>query len=403
MGLFHFETPRSRFSAGATSAMNENPHEPRRHRRRLGSIDLARGVAVVLMVGAHATDAFLGDSWKQNDLWYAINILFGFVAPAFIFLSGLALWHALTGRSGNDEHRGRIATRYLTILLLGYWLQLPVLSLRQLIFNQRPDELARLFDANILQLIAVAGLIALGLAMALRSPDRARIASLLLGITAILLTPSISAGTLYLGLPLAIRPYVAPSPPATFPLLPYLAYFMVGFSLSPHLTGAAQSLRKRTIVLLFGALLLGLGLALDPLLAPFPPYNDFWGPSIQHVFFRLGGIIVLFACSLHAMALWPYGSGLLAYLGRNSLAIYVLHLMLIYGSPMTMGMRYWFGGALDGRLHPVATLATTVAVLALCTAAISLWRWLRTEHPRIALWLKRLWWGLFWGLFLLQP
>lgn len=381
-------------------------HPPPHPHERLGSIDLARGVAVVLMIAAHAADALLAESWKHNRIWYDVNILFGFVAPAFIALSGLTLWPALARRSGGDAGDATIrpvAVRYLRILLLGYWIQIPVLSLRQLLFNQRPEELARLFDANILQVIAIAGLLVLALRWGLGSLERARAAALLSGIAAVLLAPYLWTGTLYQEIPLPLRAYFSPSPPATFPLLPYLGYFMAGFAASPALMAAAGTGRGRGMVLASAAGLIALALGLDPLLSGLPPHNDFWGPSIQHFLFRLGGVALLVALTFLYGALRPNGGAWLGFIGRHSLAIYLLHLMLVYGSPMTMGMRYWFDGMLGGTLNPGLTIGFIGAILLLSVAAVAAWKRLRQRHPAAALLLKRLWWGLFWGFFLLQP
>ncbi len=384
----------------------ESPHPPPYLHERLGSIDLARGVAVVLMIAAHAADALLAGSWKHNDIWYDVNILFGFVAPAFIALSGLTLWPALARRGGGnagDATVRPVAIRYLRILLLGYWIQIPVLSLRQLLFNRRPEELARLFDANILQVIAIAGLLVLALGWVLGSLQRARTAAVLAGIATVLLAPYLWTGTLYQDLPLPLRAYFSPSPPATFPLFPYLGYFMAGFAASPALMAAAGAARGRAIVLASAAGLIGLALALDPLLSALPPHNDFWGPGIQHFLFRLGGVVLLVGLSFQYGWLRPNGGAWLGFIGRHSLAIYLLHLMLVYGSPMTMGMRYWFDGALGGMLNPGITIGFIGAILLLSVAAVSSWKHLRQRHPAAALLLKRLWWALFWGLFLLQP
>jgi len=408
--------------------MNDDRHDTLPRTRRLRSIDIARGAAVVLMIATHTAHAFLADSWKHNELWYNLNILFGFVAPAFVFLSGVTLWPALSRRmnghranndpAGNrpdgalegrgksargNNGTGRLARRYLMVLLLGYWLQTPVLSLRQLLYNQRPEELARMFDSNVLQVIAISGLLLLGITAAFRSPAIARVAALLLGIIVAVAAPWVWSSDLYLSIPLPLRMYFASQPPATIPLFPYLAYFTFGFALSPLLITAGEHRRSRLMPLLAGIVLMALGFASAPLLASFPPHDDFWGPGIPHFLFRLGGAITLMALCLMFAARHPSRGRWIASLGRNSLAVYVLHLMLIYGSPMNKGMRYWFDGPFDGTFGPLATALALGAILLLCHIVIHLWDRLRQRRPATALWLKRLWWIVFWILFLLNP
>src|SRR5438067_13814661 len=72
-------------------------HSPSRFR----FIDILRGVAIVVMIAAHASDAFLADTWKHNWAWYNANILFGFVAPGYLFFSGMTL-HVALERRGDD-------------------------------------------------------------------------------------------------------------------------------------------------------------------------------------------------------------------------------------------------------------------------------------------------------------
>lgn len=374
---------------------------------RLHAIDLARGLAVVAMIGAHTTDAFLADAWKEGTVWNNIAPVFGFVAPAFAFLSGVTLWPALLRR------RDALATmapaarslilRLLVILFLGYWLQLPNLSLRQLLSHPTPEELHRLFDANILQVIAIAGLLIVALASALRSPERARIAALILGAATLAATPYIWSSDLHLHLPLPIRFYFAPQPPATFGFFPVLGYAMLGFVAAGWLMRSTRSIKESTGVLLVGAALVAFGLLIDPLLSGFPPHDQFWGSSAQHAIFRIGGVLVAIAICFLAARLMPERGNILAYLGQRSLGVYILHLMLIYGSPVTKGMRYWYLSALDGALSPLGTLAITLAILALCYTALTLWDRLRERRPALARWGVWIWWIGFAIVFLLKP
>lgn len=396
---------------------------------RLRSIDLARGIAVVLMIVTHATDAFLSDAWKNNEIWYKTNILFGFVAPAFVFLSGLTLWPALLRRAEQHKGHGAIARRYLIILLLGYWLQTPVLSLRQLIYNQRPHELARMFDANVLQVIAISGLLLLGIFALLRSAAWTRITALLLGIAAVIIAPFLWRADLHGSLPLIIRYYLAPQPSATFPLIPYFAYFAFGFAASQLLINAGRKPASSAVAMCAGTLLMVMAFVCDPLLSGIPPHNEFWGPGAQQVMFRLGGVVLLAAGTFLAAAWFPgiggsatnrevrnrevrndadvVGSSLrpewLILLGRRSLAVYMLHLMLIYGSPMSMGMRYWYNGIFNRTLDPITTLVLATVLLLLCYWGLHAWDLLRERSAVTARWLAWLWWAVFWGFFLLTP
>jgi hypothetical protein len=77
--------------------------------------------------------------------------------------------------------------------------------------------------------------------------------------------------------------------------------------------------------------------------------------------------------------------------------------MLIYGSAMNMGMRYWLHGALNNTMSPIATGAAAVAIMVITWFALRVWEWLHVTYPPVALWSKRAWWTVFWALFLLKP
>lgn len=399
----HDEPIHLHHSAFSLRSINPQPAGP----NRLRAVDLARGLAVALMVATHSTDAFLTEIWKQNAVWYQINIIFGFVAPAFALLSGVTLGITVA-RHANDEgnrvHIPRTTWRRLGIvLLLGYWLQIPVLSLRQLVYNQRPNELARMFDANILQIIALVSMALAGLVLLFRSVRMARLAALVLGIACAIATPYVWHATFQASLPLPIRFYLSPTPPATFGLFPAASYLLLGFAASGIIARAGTDTRSRWMLIAGGLALLVAGPLITPLLASFPPNNDFWAPSTQYVLFRIGGVIAVTGAMFIVARYLPERRTWLEWIGSRSLALYVLHLMVVYGSPMTMGMRWWFDAMLNGALGPWLVAGYIAALLAACTAAIRFWERLRKDRPALALWGKRLWWGAFWGIFLLRP
>jgi uncharacterized membrane protein len=388
------------------------PEEGSAVSRRLRWIDLLRGIAILLMIAAHVADAFLSDAFRRGPLWNGVNGLFGFVAPGFLLLSGVAVWISLSRQDGDRLASGAAASklgrRSVQFLLLGYWLQIPILSLRQLVYCRRPAELARLFDANILQEIALGILSILGVAWLLRrfSGSRSLLATIfaLVALAIVAATPYVWGSGIYLSVPLPLAAYLAPHPPALFPLFPYLAYSLAGFALAPILVGWGSSRRGWAMALAAGLLAMIAALALDPILRPLAPFRDFWGSSPLHFLFRGGGVVAGASVAMIAAgALQPRHTGWLEYIGRRSLGIYVVHLMLVYGSPVNMGLRYWLHGALNRTLDPLAAVAIFASVALLACLAIGGWEQLKRGYPATARWARRLWWGIFWAFFLLRP
>ncbi len=376
---------------------------PRYHHR---FIDLMRGIAVIGMVATHTTDAFLADSWKHTTLWYGIHVLFGFVAPAFLFYSGVTLWGAVSRRLDATNSQGqttgllRLVRRGCTILLLGYWLQIPALSLYRLITSPSANELHRLFDSNILQIIALALLLITGCAFLLRSARSLRILAGMLFAMVLIATPYVWHSQVYQSLPQALQLYLAPQPIASFPLTPYLAYILAGFISADYLIRLKESGNHLFIPLLSGIGLISLSFLLDIPLSTIQPHHDFWNGSIQIVFFRLGGLAIATGLCMELARHLPIERSWVEYAGTKSLGIYILHLMLIYGSPVSMGMRFWVHGALNGTMTPVAVALLTILITGICWYAVYTWDQLRIGYPALSTWLKRLWWIGFWIAFL---
>jgi uncharacterized membrane protein len=380
--------------AGGRTAASPLPDGPGRERIR--SIDLLRGIAVICMVAAHAANALLDESFRHGWLWERINILFGFVAPAFLFLSGITLFLSLQRSTGNGNiDLRRSALTALGLIACGYWLQIPVLSFRQLVYCQRPEELARLFDVNILQAIGLSALLPIGLVAVTRSMRASANRAMLAAVAIAGCTPLFWRGTLHAALPGPVGALLAPQPASTFPLAPYACYLLIGFGAAQWIVSREKRLRGGFELLCTGALLIAASLLL-PLV---PPHDDFWGSSLHHVLFRLGGVVAALGGTVMIARLLRRGLDPIAWIGRRSLGIYVLHLMMIYGSPVNAGLR----AAAGQTLAPAAIGVVATAALLASSSLLHVRERLAARFPSIETWGWRLWWGIFWIIFLARP
>lgn len=382
---------------------------------RLRWLDLLRGVAVLGMIATHVAGALLGTEWKQGELWNNLNISFGFVAPAFLLCSGITLWVAMQRRASDPAQAGngfkKLLRRAGMIVLLGYWLQVPVLSVRQLVWRHDPSELARLFDSNILQVIGVTMAALIVCAQLAQSLSTTRWVAALLAVGIVVATPYVWGSNLHHSVWLPFKAYVAPQPVASFSLFPHAGYFLVGFLVAPLLVRGG---RWRFLFPLLAAFCsASAAFFLDAWIGGFPPHNNYWHGSIQHTFFRLAGIVGLIAIAQVVASRFPFrpvqpggqelGSTLIEKIGARSLSIYVLHLMLIYGSPVNMGMTGWLNGQFHNAWDPVMCVLSGIGITLLCYGAVVLWERIGRGYPQARVWGKRLWWIAFWGLFLTIP
>lgn len=364
--------------------------------QRVRFVDIARGLAVLLMIAVHGTDAFLSDVYRTGWLYHQISILFGFVAPVFIFFSGFTLQIALQKRAASNRSSRDLVFRAVEILLLGYWLQIPSHSL-SIALNATGFQADRFFDCNVLGLIAVSMLVLLALNSLLGKLQRTITISLAIGAVVVVVTPFIQNALAIQSLPLFFRFYL--SPEGSFPLFPWAAYFFVGFGLAKWLVGLSTEPSFANVSIAVGLLLMVVARCVGLIDYELLDSCMFWQDGPLLFLFRLGGIVVVAGFAQRLAQMGPRVAWLDT-VGQVSLLIYVLHLMLIYGSPITMGMRYWFDGMLNRALDPAVVLLLIALVGVVVWGAVMMWRRFRTYSPKHATWLARAWWIGFAMFFL---
>ena len=211
-----------------------------------------RGLAVLLMIAVHTTDAFLAEIYKDGWIWHQIHILYGFVAPAFIFFSGVTFRIALERRSVASRSTRDLLLRSVVVITIGYWLQIPSHSLH-ITLHSTPEQINRFLDCNVLQLIGAMMLMTIGLYSMFRTIDRTVISSLFLCLVVVLFTPYTSRILASSDIPSVISPWLLPK--GSFPFLPYGAYFLSGF-------GIVGFMRKYSLQLHGGFWIVGSGILL---------------------------------------------------------------------------------------------------------------------------------------------
>ena len=323
-------------------------------------LDVFRFFAVLMMVQGHVFTTLLDQATKAQG-WYPHHSAFhGFTAPMFLFGAGLAFgyttfkkWDAHTQGGAAPWKRYR---RYLWLLVLGYGLQLPTLSLTGLLSLDDPERIARFFQVNVLQHIGVSLAIAQVL---VRLVKRRRVfIGILIALTAVCVfaAPWIWALDVS-GLPVVMQGYINAAGHSYFPIAPWAGFTYGGIVIAylVGLGGSAKSISKRAawpflaLALIFMLVPIGID-RLGPL--PWPAHN-FWKTNPLFFFWRLGNI--LFVLSLLCFVeRWLRKRGWLDEVAGNrlarvvlpwvkliaaeSLVIYVAHLLVLHGSVLAPGI-----------------------------------------------------------------
>ncbi len=332
----------------------------------------------LVMVQGHAFEALLTPAHRADPAYQLQLILHGSTAPGFLFASGFV---AALPRTPLAPHAAwRRARRLVFVFLTGYALQLPFFSLWKTVNEATPAQLRALWACDALQLVAVVQLALLSLQLAF--PRRYAPVALTLAAAAAVAGPWVWQSALSSSLPGWAAAYVDMAGGSRFPLFPYAPFVLCGGAAGAWLgrRGAAARLRPLLGFGLGGLLAGALWAALDFGRADFWAEWNFWAISPGYTLMRLGGLLLLLA-ALDAVALRGWGgSRLLGAVGRETLLVYVLHLLLLFGGVLgTAPFARWTGQLGFGG----AALAFTALLVPLAIAA-ELWHRAKTRHPREA-------------------
>ena len=352
------------WSRGLSSARPSSERVSRSSGTRLDAIDWARGLAVLIMIQAHVTDAWTRPADRTTTAYRYLTVLGGFAAPLFLWLAGLSL--VLSGeallRQGTDRRQAwqRLVQRGLEVFILAF-----LFRANSFLFNPGGAALT-LFRVDILNVMGPA-MVVTGLLWAVSRSRTLQV--LMFGGVAVglaMLTPVVRTAAWVDRLPVWFQWYLRPAAEHTvFTLLPWGGFVLAGAA-SGVLVARAHLPQRRVQVRLAlglaGLAILGLGFYTASLPTIYRQ-SSFWTSS--PTFFAVRAGILLLALALldgTAALLTPRGVSLAALgrLGRGSLLIYWIHVQLAYG---------WATWPLRKRLSLpqllVAYLVFTIAMYAL--------------------------------------
>ena len=349
-------------------------------RERVRAFDLARGLAVVFMIGVHVLW-----HWGAPDTWtspigHVISFLGGpTAAPVFMFLMGASL--AFSSRTSFRS----LAVRGLWLLWLGYLLNVlrgvipAYLGLRfGVVTADQISPFTLPWLATTVDVHHMAGLSLIAIA-ALRMAVRPGWPWLAIAIGVVLVGPFLRG--LEFGSPLLdapLTPILGGAPNVYYALVPWIAYPLVGGvfgSLVARATDRAHVFRAGALV---GAALIAAGMGLFVVAPPAFDVNTYWRMPPSHFVAILGLVLVwLFACDLAVRHVPrnPAFTFLYGWSGRV-IAIYFTH-WLVVG---------WGVGIFGFRDQPLAGALVGIVVAIVATALLSRFA-VGLETPR---WLERL-------------
>ncbi len=323
----------------------------------------------------------------KETAWFTIlNFINGLVAPSFLFISGFAF--AISTRGKSDELRkfnyafwkkiGRIGL----IILAGYSLHLPILSLRRLMNFYARDVVIKFYNVDILQCIGFGLLLLVLLKLIIEKEKIYNYVLLTLTVVVVVLTPLFWKINFAGFMPVALANYFNTMNGSYFPLFPWLGFLLAGAVTCKFYLDARENNREKNFVnLIMGA---GIIVALSGhiLLSEFVNLQSL-SISPQPVFFfqRLGYVIFLLGLCWHYAELRQTRASFVLDVGRESLLVYWLHLQIIY-------RHFWDDTSIatifGGKFYPLQCIAATLLLALVMIGIAKLWRNIKTKHKTFA-------------------
>ena len=356
-------------------------------KNRIIFIDLIRAFAVLQMVQGHTTDVLLSNDYRNVEyLGYSIWLFMrGLTAPIFLFSAGTVFTYLfrLVNKPFNDNSRvSKGLKRTVLLVFIGYMLRFPTPTLID--FSSVTDaQWTVFFTVDVLHLIGVSLFMVITLIWV---SEKTKLGDALIFTVATLFFFFSSLYTEqvewinYLPAPLAA--YLYHGTGSLFPLFPWSGYVLSGAVLGSYLAknpGIFRSAKFSTWLLVAG-----IGIML---FAQLVEYIEFywlgemrtWNTSPYLVFFRLGFVLVLNSIVSFISLKVESIPKLLVLLGRNTLLIYVFHLVILYGSAWSAGISLWFGK----QLGVGTTISAALMMIILMCATVIIINKLKIKNKQL--------------------
>ncbi|GLB52356.1 hypothetical protein NBRC110019_13960 [Neptunitalea chrysea] len=318
---------------------------------RLYFIDLIRAFAICMMLQGHFTDSLLGHEYRDpNNIFYSVWLYFrGITAPTFFTVSGFIFTYLLIKDSvhtGWDNIRVRKGIRRGFYLIgIGYALRTNIAGL---LIGQIYDGF---YMIDVLQCIGLSLILIVTIYLLTQNTPKWLMPLLLLSATLFLFTfePVYSQLT-FDYMPKMFANYFTKANGSVFTIFPWFGYTAFGSFLA-YVFNHYKGHKHIYIYAISTALILGVALLFGS--SPFfYKMYEVTGIEIFNMIFdnnylyaRLGNVMFSFAFFMLLQNVLTYRKFI--EIGQNTLSIYIIHFMLLYGSFTGLGLYKFFNHSLS--------------------------------------------------------
>ena len=341
-------------------------------KHRIIFIDLMRAIAVIQMVQGHTVDALLAPEFRSDQfvVYYVWNFLRGLTAPVFMFTAGTVFTYLFRLANEPFEFNPRVKKgfyRFILLVFIGYVLRYPTFTIVDF-SDVTQDRLDIFFAVDVLQLIGFGILFLVILAYIaekLKASD-----TIIFTITALvffLATPFVSKVHWIEYFPQFIAGYFYDGTGSLFPLFPWAGYIVLGGVLGSYLAKNPLVFKTNKFSLnlaIFGAALVFVSEVSVYITAKYFGYTyETTSYTPDTIIFRVGVVLLLNSAISFISQKIESIPKIIVLVGRNTLLIYVAHLMILFGSDWNPGITLLFASSLNVTVTVIAAILMIIIMI----------------------------------------
>lgn len=346
---------------------------------RVWFVDIVRLLASLQMVNGHTIDAVILPALKAGPFFDSYNWWRGLVSVGFLMVSGIAFHVSTLARF--ERHRtnpGAVGARFrraLVVVAAGYFLGFPWGALSP---DPAQASLAwtYFFSVGILHSIGAALLVLETLTLVARSARQVVVAAGLLAVFAFTLAPLADA-TLDRGQAHLLLNWLSHRGGSPFPLLPWTGHVFAGVVIGAIALPRGGHTPHRVVWSRLGILAVGTWMAGQVLQAvPWTMVTTATHPSARPAFVVGNLAAVLFVTLVLSVLFAPVRTlpRVLRVIAAETLAIYIFHLVVLFGFEVRLARRIGPTLELPQALAFAAFMIALTSTFALAWHELKAWR-----------------------------
>lgn len=359
-------------------------------------IDMARSIAILLMLEGHfieivfenfrpMVDTFKLDRTSGNvffDAWYFIK---GFTAPMFFTVTGIVFVFLLINEQKffKNPRVKKGIRRSVELVLWGFVLQLNLRSFDQYIVGEFSSWNAAF---HVLQSIGVGIAALLFIYWLHKTIGKGSLAFyyFIAGTTIFVFYP------FFKGLPQGVYfPASAPEiiqnmfrgPYSVFPIVPWTAFTLYGGMIGAIVKKHKDNIKSYKFIVLF----IGIGIILNSFSYPIFKQLDLFVKKANiydnlsfvtnaWLYGRFGQILLVLGVLIFIEKVVSVKENLFLKVGQNTLPIYIIHVIILYGGIFGYGLNDWLGKSLNG----IESIIGAIVFIAFFVVMIKYWHHVKT-------------------------